>query len=75
MVWPPVSTLKVLLADSCRAELGPCRIDQNLSVHANHHSWNEVSNVLFLTQPVGVEFSYGTKAYISLLIISDFILT
>ncbi|RMZ81465.1 hypothetical protein DV738_g2273, partial [Chaetothyriales sp. CBS 135597] len=43
-------------------ELGPCHIAENNSATLNPYSWNEVSNLLFLSQPLGVGFSYGSKA-------------
>ncbi|CAK4034662.1 related to carboxypeptidase C (cathepsin A) [Lecanosticta acicola] len=39
-------------------ELGPCRITPELETVLNPYSWNNVSNLLFLSQPVGVAFSY-----------------
>ena len=41
-------------------ELGPCNISENLESQLNPYAWNEVSNMLFLSQPVGVGFSYET---------------
>ncbi|KXT15970.1 hypothetical protein AC579_1446 [Pseudocercospora musae] len=38
-------------------ELGPCRINEDLETFVNPHSWSNVSNMLFLSQPVGVGFS------------------
>ncbi|KAF8480363.1 alpha/beta-hydrolase [Russula ochroleuca] len=43
-------------------ELGPCRIkNDSTGVHLNPTSWNDDANVLFIDQPVGTGFSYGTE--------------
>lgn len=39
-------------------EIGPCKINEDLSTELNPHSWNELSNLVFFSQPVGVGFSY-----------------
>ncbi|KAJ9653818.1 hypothetical protein H2198_007046 [Neophaeococcomyces mojaviensis] len=43
-------------------ELGPCNISEDLVTQINPYAWNNVSNMLFLSQPLGVGFSYGGKA-------------
>lgn len=43
-------------------ELGPCMLSENLTSYVNENSWSEVSNMLFLSQPVGVGFSYQEEA-------------
>lgn len=43
-------------------EHGPCHITANLTTQWNPYSWNEASNMLYLSQPVGVGFSYQTTS-------------
>ncbi|KAI0271170.1 serine carboxypeptidase [Russula aff. rugulosa BPL654] len=43
-------------------EHGPCRIkNDSTGVHLNPASWNNVANVLYIDQPIGAGFSYGTE--------------
>lgn len=42
-------------------ELGPCRINENLTTVLNPWSWNNVSNMLFLSQPIGTGLSYAKE--------------
>ncbi|EGN97785.1 hypothetical protein SERLA73DRAFT_182531 [Serpula lacrymans var. lacrymans S7.3] len=42
-------------------EHGPCRINNDTTtVDLNPYSWNNNANVMYIDQPVGVGFSYGT---------------
>lgn len=42
-------------------ELGPCNVTANLTTQVNPYSWSNISNLLFLSQPIGVGFSYGEE--------------
>ncbi|KXH69580.1 carboxypeptidase S1 [Colletotrichum salicis] len=39
-------------------EIGPCEVVENMTTVLRDYAWNEISNVLFLSQPVGTE-SFG----------------
>ncbi|KAF2460491.1 Alpha/Beta hydrolase protein [Lineolata rhizophorae] len=41
-------------------ELGPCNVTEELETMYNPYAWNNVSNMLFLSQPFGTGFSYTT---------------
>ncbi|CAF2126983.1 unnamed protein product [Brassica napus] len=41
-------------------ENGPFKIDKNMSLAWNEYGWDQVSNLLYVDQPVGTGFSYTT---------------
>ncbi|GAB7350124.1 hypothetical protein MBLNU459_g0788t1 [Dothideomycetes sp. NU459] len=44
-------------------ENGPCRFENGASKPSlNPYSWNKYSNMLYVDQPIGVGFSYGTDS-------------
>ena len=42
-------------------ELGPCNVTADLKTAVNPYSWSEASNMLFISQPLGVGFSYSEE--------------
>ena len=42
-------------------ELGPSSIDEDVKPVYNSHAWNNNASVIFLDQPVGVGYSYGSS--------------
>jgi cathepsin A (carboxypeptidase C) len=41
-------------------ENGPCTVNKDLSTSSNPYSWNTFSNLLYIDQPAGTGFSYGS---------------
>jgi carboxypeptidase C (cathepsin A) len=54
---PGASSLMTLLSEN-----GPCFINQDLTTAANPNSWNAEANVVWLDQPTGVGYSFGSPA-------------
>ena len=46
-------------------ENGPCSINDNLTAVYNPYSWNNISNMLYISQPVGTGFCYQKEAVCS----------
>ncbi|KAF2143268.1 uncharacterized protein K452DRAFT_247675 [Aplosporella prunicola CBS 121167] len=42
-------------------ELGPCIVTENYTTAVNPYSWNAVSNLLFISQPLGAGYSYSEE--------------
>ncbi|KAG8843251.1 hypothetical protein FRB96_004217 [Tulasnella sp. 330] len=40
-------------------ENGPCTVTSDNKTHLNPYSWNNVTNLLYIDQPIGTGFSYG----------------
>ncbi|KAK7442007.1 hypothetical protein VKT23_016284 [Stygiomarasmius scandens] len=41
-------------------ENGPCLVNENLTTTLNPFSWNNLSNMIYIDQPIGTGFSFGT---------------
>ncbi|KAF5343077.1 hypothetical protein D9758_011124 [Tetrapyrgos nigripes] len=41
-------------------EHGPCLVNDDLTTTLNPFSWNNISNMIYIDQPIGTGFSFGT---------------
>ncbi|KAG2307180.1 hypothetical protein Bca52824_026928 [Brassica carinata] len=48
-------------------ENGPFKINKNMSLAWNEYGWDQVSNLMYVDQPVGTGFSYTTTKVISVM--------
>lgn len=58
---PCSSRLRLDNSPNSVSELGPCNVTKDLKTQLNPYSWSEKSNMLFLSQPLGVGFSYSEE--------------
>lgn len=55
-------------------ENGPCRFENGESTPSlNPYSWNNYANMLYIDQPIGVGFSYGTDPVTSTLTAAPYV--
>jgi len=40
------------------SEMGPIRVNKDLSLICNPNTWNKEANIVYVEQPAGVGFSY-----------------
>lgn len=54
--------------------IGPCHfVDGSSEPSLNEHSWNNYANMLYVDQPVGVGFSYGTDSATSTVTAAEYV--
>lgn len=53
---PGCSSTMALLTEN-----GPCQIEKDMSIGRNRYSWTQKANIIWVDQPSGVGFSYGSS--------------